>query len=102
MSIETKYYTEALSIGRVVVDATAGGRTLVDLGIVLNPKARRISLQAVDGDVYVSDVDGLATTSSFVMLNKGSITLDITMLMVPRIKFLSGGSVNVNVLQLGD
>ncbi len=102
MSIETKYTVEALSISKVSVDTTNGGKTLEELGVVLNPQAHRISLQAIASTIYVSDVGGSASTDSFELLGNGSITLDVGLLAAKKLKFVAGGTVKMNVLQLGD
>lgn len=101
MSVENKYQVEALSISRVTVPATAGGATLETMGVVVNPQAHRISLQAVGADVYVSEMDGLADANSFVLLQNGSITLDVAINAAKRLKFYSTGA-TMNVLQQGD
>lgn len=99
-----KYQTEALSIYKVVVDSTAGGRLLSEMAVdlELDPRAHRISLQAVNGDIYVSQPDGLATVASFVLLNKGATTLDTTLLQVKRLRFYAEALTYMNVLQQGD
>jgi hypothetical protein len=92
--------TEVLVLSKVTVDATAGGKTLAELGLTLNSLTRSVSLQAVDGDIYVAR--GAATTDSFVLLNKGSVELKCLAITAKKLQFLSGGSVKMNVLELGE
>ena len=101
MSRENTYQVEALSLTRKTVPATAGGTTLETMGVVINPQAHRISLQAVGGNVYVSDVEGNADANSFVLFENGSITLDVAINAAKRLKFLSNGA-TMNILQQGD
>jgi hypothetical protein len=91
---------EVLALSKVTVDSTAGGKTLTQLGLTLDPGARRVSLQAVNGTIYVSQT--LAATNSFEIMPTGAITLKVLALTAAKLKFYAAANVKMNILQLGE
>lgn len=91
---------EALVLSKVTVDNTAGGKTLAELGLTLGADTRSVSVQPLNGTVYVNLGD--ATTSSFELPSTGSIELKVLAMTAKKLRFYAASNVRMNVLQLGD
>ena len=98
--MNTHYNTEAMGLDCVTVDNTSGGKTLAQLGIVFDLNVRSISLQALDGTVYVSKTSADAT--SFQLPALGAVELRILSITAAKLKFYAAGNTKMNVLQLGE
>ncbi len=100
--MRTRHYLyEALALNKVTVDNTVGGKTLAQLGVTINANTRTVSLQPVDGTVYVAL--GTPTSASFEIPSTGSIELRALTKTLNTLKILgAAAAVKLNVLELGE
>jgi hypothetical protein len=91
-----------IQLDRVTVDNTAGGRTLVGLGVAFNPNMKKLSLQNIGLiDIFVASV-GNATAASFQLPAFGAIDLPLDLDSARGLRFYATANCNLNVMQRGD
>ena len=95
---------EVNELDRVTVTSIEGGLTLVQLGVVLNPRTYKVSVVNVgSNNIYVSS-SGAADATNFLLVPYAGITMTLTLLGAQRCRFFieDGQTSDVNVQQEGD
>lgn len=100
MSKDTKY--EVCELDRVNVTAQVGGLRLGQLGVVLNPRLKRISILNVgQTDIYVNN--GAADANSYLIMANAGNTFRATRNVAGQLQFFCAtGDGDMNVQQEGD
>lgn len=101
MSLVAGTRCEVCVLNRVTVAGVS--QTLAQLGVTIDPKVKRISLQNTGptDNIYVQ-YNAAANNNSFILLPYGATTLNVGGLAASRLQFYCPNSTTMNVQQMGD
>lgn len=97
----SKTKVEVFQPDNVEVDATVGGQTLAQLGIMVDNKVKKVDVQNV-GDAYIYMANGAADANSYALLPGGSVLVRLTYHAIQTARFFCATTSDLNVLQSGD
>lgn len=91
--------SEVLELNRVSVDNTANGKTLAQLGLVLNPHANSVSLMNMGADnIYIAKAD--VATKGYILIAYSGVILHVAVSSVRLLFFYTPvAATDMNVQQ---
>lgn len=94
---------EVVELDRVSISHVTGGRSLSDLGVTFNPRAKYLSFLNV-GTVNIYVNNGAASTSSYLLVPYAGASLKIRVLGASKLRFFVTAveTGDMNVQQEGD